>query len=192
MAPLLDTGTQLRLRQREDGSFALSPFRVPLGALQRRSGVPERALKRWIEAGVLGPTKDTQHAGKGNHRVFFAAEVIVAALLAPLATATLTLGRLFEMSRIFRHALRERRLPPIDDLDQRYRVLGQSMLRATQGIGANLVAFTVTPDAIYFEPWNDQNGPPPLFDASRFLAQSGAAGAIVILDLTAHLKGVLD
>jgi DNA-binding transcriptional MerR regulator len=169
-------------------SIRASAARVSTGQLCQRSGMPARALKHWIDVGVLQPTRDTRHAGKGNHRVFFVEEVIVAALLAPLADASITLGHLLRFARIFRRALRQRRGTPVDGLDQRYQALGQAVLRATQGVGDNFLALTVTiTDHIHFDVFDG------LFDAKTFFADAGSqpAGAIVLVDMTDRLHGIL-
>jgi hypothetical protein len=192
MALSIDVGRALPLQQRSDGSFVLSGARVTFGQLQQRSGVPEQALKRWINAGVLEPTKDTRHAGSGNHRVFFEKEVIVAALLAPFSEAGVPLGRLLGISRIFRHALLARRPGFIvDDLDRRYRDLGQAMLRATKDIGTYMVAITITvDDRIHFETFSGDGS----FDAVGFLAAAAGSptSAVTVVNMTDRLAGILD
>ena len=193
MALLHDTGRALALRQRHDGAFVLPGVRFTFGQLRQRSRVQEHALKRWVNAGVLEPTKDTRHSGSGNHRVFFDKEVIVAALLAPFSEAAVPLGRLLRLSRLFRHALRERRSGLITDgLDRRYRDLGQAMLQAAQGVGSNFLSVTITSeDNIHFEAFTSES---ELFDAGKFLAAAGGSpsAAITIIDMTERVHGVLN
>jgi hypothetical protein len=189
----IDVGRALPLRQRHDGAFVLPGVRVTFGQLRQRSGVPEHALKRWTNAGVLEPTRDTRHSGSGNHRIYFDKEVLIAALLAPFSEAAVPLGRLLWLSRIFRHALRERRPGFIvDDLNRRYWGLGQAMLRAAQGVGSNFIAVTITSgDHVHFEVFTDMGNS---FDAGKFLAEAGGQplAMVMIVDMTDRLRDILS
>jgi hypothetical protein len=98
-------------RQRKGGRRLLRFF----GEIQQASGVGESMLQRWVEAGVLRSVEQAP-SGSGNYRMFDMSELVLAVMLRPLADAGIPLNRLWQISRILRHAMRQRRptriIPP--------------------------------------------------------------------------------
>ena len=141
---MFDEPSKLPVRRRGRGGRRLSCF---FGEILQASGVGERTLQRWVEAGVIqalgqGP------GGRGNYRMFGVHEIVVAAILRPLADAGFPLGRLWQLSRILRHAMMQgrSRRTPTGALHQRYQELGRAVERALAGVGTNFAVFAITAD----------------------------------------------
>jgi DNA-binding transcriptional MerR regulator len=190
------------------------------GEILQASGVGERTLQRWVEAGVIqalgqGP------GGRGNYRMFGVHEIVVAAMLRPLADAGFPLGRLWQLSRILRHAMAQwpSRRKTTDVLPQRYQELGRAVERALAGVGTNFAVFAITADMpadavgkkqddspevnMYPGALSVETGESPAFDPTPFLGEAAEAFAawhghpapsppvMITLDL-APLRGLVD
>ena len=176
---------------------------ISFGRLKALSGASDRALKHWIDARAIYPTSlDVHtgvghvHPGKGRHRVFDPGEVVVAALLVPLANAGIPISNLVLFADIIRRAWYSRQAgAPTAGHDPGIRELGLVLVRAVRGVGANGVALAIVPVGnVYFAPLSDQEGQSFLFDISRFVrADDGKVkAAAIVLDLADWLTGLLD
>ena len=57
-------------------------------------GAERHTLQRWADSGILSPLAETATAGRGVHRRFSIAEVLVAAVLAKLARFEVSIGQI--------------------------------------------------------------------------------------------------
>jgi len=143
--------------------------------------------------------------------MFDAREIVLAVLLRPLADAGIPLGRLLQISRILRHAMRQRppRREPEDNpqfrivraLNFRYQELGQAIRQATAGAGINFAILAVAGDNVHPGALSAETGELPTFNPAAFLVEAAEYAAmtgeppspttLMMLDL-APLRGLLD
>ena len=61
-----------------------------------------RSVQFWTDAGALIPTADTRHMGRGVHRLFDSAEVVVGLIVRAAAQIQLPIGRLVSIATVVR------------------------------------------------------------------------------------------
>lgn len=75
-----------------------------LADLRARTGLPARVLQSWVDSGAI-IAEGELHGGRGLHRQYRTAEVIVAVLLTPLAQMGFPIGVMVRLGGIVRQAL---------------------------------------------------------------------------------------
>jgi hypothetical protein len=166
------------------------PYLRSFGELVRRTGVPERVIKRWLDHGIVEPTKDTLHKGTGNHRLFMREEFVICSLLAPLHDSTMSLGRIIWFAAAFRSALGQGG-PGDDDgsADPLWR-LGRAISRALYDEGVNLAVLTVDEtDRTMIEVLSDAGTADRLFDIQKVVFDHlRGSPAVILVDLNGRLR----
>lgn len=152
-----------------------------LSDVTRMTGAKRRAIQLWADGGVINAISSTDRAGAGVHRLFTGGEVTLAALLVPMANIGVPIGYLKVFTASIRQAER--------------RELAVTMWRATKGIGENFLCFAHAPTSLWFGTKTDEDGPiciDPSRDLPEFLKQLRPAPAMIVLNLTDLLFGLLD
>jgi hypothetical protein len=131
--------------------------------IEEKTSVPLRTLQFWTNSAVLQPEGDTEHPGRGTARLFSGNEVMIAAVLWPLAIAGgMTLGRLKSVASLLRMALtsRARRQPLAGGAIFDIVTTRAAIKRATEGLGVNLLVISFATDGRgAIEAFTDANGP---------------------------------
>jgi hypothetical protein len=76
-----------------------------LADLKRHTGLKTRVLQAWGDAGAIIAEGDSLHGGKGMHRRYRTAELIIAMLLRPCHEVGIPLGALVRLGGFMRQAL---------------------------------------------------------------------------------------
>jgi hypothetical protein len=151
-----------------------------VGELETKIGVPLRTLIYWSDRLVLRATAASQ-AGRGTHRRFDLHEQWIAALLKPLASASLPITVLGSFATIFRDNLR------------RNTDLGKAIGRAATGIGQNWTVMAYTPpDRLDIGLATADAGEPLTLPLQHLFepALDSSEALILLLDLNRQLAGL--
>jgi hypothetical protein len=168
------------------------PNQFFVGEVEQRTGATARSLQHWIDARVIRPTPETVNAGKGVHRMLPPEELVIAALLVPLAGAGIPIGKLARFAEEFRPALwKHARFATVGQV---HTVLGRVLERAVRGDGINWLAIADDRNRFYFALVTDENGREPVITPDTFFPKNvGKVKApIHLLNLTNLLAGVLE
>ena len=156
-----------------------------LSEVTRLTGAKSRSIQLWADAGILQPHEETRGAGTGTHRLFPKEEVIIAALLIPLASLGVQKRWLHLFADVVRSALKDRPRLPTDEESK------QTIERALKGTGHNFLVFGFTKDAMSYEFMTTKT--PDVSVNMNPLRWSGSEmPAVTILDLNLLLKPLRD
>jgi hypothetical protein len=162
--------------------------RYSLAEVVRRTGAKRRAIQLWADGGVIFSTIESDRAGTGNHRLFEAMEVQIAALLAPLANLSVQIGVLKRFAMVMRQSLFSRLPGAVPDmLEEGTPIIGQVLVRASRGEGANWLLIAYSQDYINIGTATDADGPVEI-DPQKMLPDDATKDTMIaILNLTAIL-----
>lgn len=81
------------------------PGTYTLSDIVNLAGAKQQWVTSWSKAGALKPMRGTRHAGKGAYRRFHVTEVMLAAILTPLADWGVTIGEIAAIADRLRRGL---------------------------------------------------------------------------------------
>jgi DNA-binding transcriptional MerR regulator len=174
-----------------------SGVRYTLSEVVARTGAKRRAVQLWSDGDVIRSTRDTDRAGTGVHRLYHEWEVLIAALLVPLANIGVPIGHLKQFAALMRPMVQNAKAvqPDRRGITDDSRKIMNAIARATNGEGENYLCFAWGPDYQWISVKTDEDSPicinlPADFpiDLKR---RKATPRAFVVLDLTTILHSAL-
>ena len=166
-----------------------------LHTIAERTGAPIRSLRLWADAGAIRATPETNHSGRGNHRLFPGLELQIASLLTPLANFDLPIGQMVRLGEVFR---RPAGLLPGHARGLHYQAgepeIRRLLDRAAQGIGENWLAIVSASKDLWIEPLCEKDDRSVVRVLREFFPEgAGRRDAVIMMvDATVRLAGLFD
>ncbi len=168
-----------------------------LADMAKRTKAKTRALQAWTDGGVILSTTDTDRAGRGVHRLYYEWEVLIAAILTPLASRGVPIGHLKHLAALLRpmviNAISV--VPAVIGVSPESREISKALARAIKGEGENYLCFDWGSDYQWIGVKMDEGGPACICPSKDFplpLQSRKDANTFLVVDITSLLHGVTD